>query len=287
MGNLRTMIEGGDLAVAPVALNPMMARLAEAAGFRALYLSGGSLGWLKCVTEATLTLSEMVQVGVDIRTVCKLPLILDAAGGWGDPMHMHRTIAMSEVAGFAGIEIEDQLLPKRAHHHIGIEHAIPQELMVAKITEAIAARSSRDFVIIARTDAGRTHNLDEALRRAEAYHEAGADMLFVYTHDPDEMRIIGERLPPPLMMFAPSEGFGGFPLSTRDLASLGFRIAAAPLTGFAAMHRAVRQAYEALARGAIDPLLGPGGTIPEMKAAHRTAGLDHLLEIERRTTERK
>ena len=96
METLRTMIEGRDLVVAPVALNPMMARLAEAAGFRALYLSGGSLGWLKCVTEANLTLPEMVQVGVDIRTVCKLPLILDAGG---DPMHMHRTIAMSEVAG--------------------------------------------------------------------------------------------------------------------------------------------------------------------------------------------
>jgi methylisocitrate lyase len=264
----------------------MMARLAEAAGFRALYLSGGSLGWLKCVTEANLALAEMVQVGIDIRTVCKLPLILDAAGGWGDPMHMHRTVAMAEIA-FDGIEIEDQLLPKRAHHHIGIEHTIPQEMMVAKIAEAVAARTDPDLVIIARTDAGRTHDIDEALRRAEAYGKAGADMLFVYSHNPDELRRIGERLPPPLMMFAPADGLARFPLSARDLAGLGFRIAAAPVPAYAAMHKAVRQSFAALARGEPDPLLGPGGAAAEMKLAQGTAELEKLLEIERRTTERR
>jgi methylisocitrate lyase len=286
MDSLRKLIGGTELITAPVALNPMMARLGEAAGFRALYLSGGSLGWLKCVTEANLALAEMVQVGVDIRTICKLPLILDAAGGWGDPMHMHRTIAMSEIT-FAGIEIEDQLLPKRAHHHVGIEHTIPQEMMVAKIEEAVAARSDPEFVIIARTDAGRTHDLDEALKRADAYKKAGADMLFVYSHNPDELRRIGERLPPPLMMFAPAEGFARFALSARDLTGLGFRVAAAPVPAYAAMHKAVRQSFAALVRGEPDPLLGPGGAAAEMKLAQATAGLEILLEIERRTTERR
>jgi 2-methylisocitrate lyase-like PEP mutase family enzyme len=84
----------------------------------------------------------MCQAGLEIRTVCPLPLILDGACGWGDPMHIHRTIAMTEAAGFCAIEIEDQILPKRAHHHIRIEHMIPQELMVAKIAEAVAARAT-------------------------------------------------------------------------------------------------------------------------------------------------
>src|SRR3954469_24649789 len=124
---LRQLIGGDELIVAPVALNPIMARLSEEAGFKAVYMSGGSLGWYKGVTEANITLPEMAQVAVDMRTVCKLPIVLDAGGGWGDPVHMHRTIGMTEAAGFAAIEIEDQLLPRRFEHHAGIDHLVPME----------------------------------------------------------------------------------------------------------------------------------------------------------------
>jgi len=277
------LVRGPDLIVAPVALNPIMARLAEASGFKAIYLSGGSLGWLKCVTEANLTLPEMIEVVTDMRTVCKLPVVLDAGGGWGDPMHVHRTIAMCEVAGVAAIEIEDQLLPRRVEHHVGIDHLISTELMVDKIKEAHAARSNSDLVIIARTNARRVYDLEEALRRAEAFHRAGADMLFVFTRNAEEMRIVGERLPPPLMLFAPPDGFAGFPLSQRDLAKLGYRLAASSGSAFAAMHKAVRQSYECLAQDKLDPLLGPGGAENEMRAAQQTCDLDRLLVIERRT----
>ncbi len=283
MERLRTLVEGSELVVAPVALNPMMARLAEDAGFKAVYMSGGSLGWLKCVTEANLTLPEMAAVAVDMRAVSKLPIVLDGGGGWGDPVHMHRTIALTEAAGFDAIEIEDQLLPRRVHHHIGVEHLVPQDFMVAKIKEAIAARTDPGLLIVGRTNAARLYDLDEALRRGEAFHRAGADMVFVHTRNPDDMRIIGERLPPPLMIFAPADGFAGFALSPADLAGLGFRLAASSGSAFAAMHKAVRQSYECLARGTIDPLLGSGGAGAEMKAAHRTTGLDRLLEIETRT----
>ena len=86
--------------------------------------SGGSLGWLKCVTEANLTLPELAAVALDMRAVCRLPIVLDAGGGWGDPVHVHRTIALAEAAGFAAIEIEDQLLPRRVEHHVGVDHLI-------------------------------------------------------------------------------------------------------------------------------------------------------------------
>src|SRR5215831_9593576 len=108
MPKLSELIRGNDLVVAPVALNPIMARMAEEAGFKAVYLSGGSLGWYKCVTEANITLPEMAQVALDMRAACTLPIVLDAGGGWGDPMHVHRTIALAQAAGFAAIEIEDQ-----------------------------------------------------------------------------------------------------------------------------------------------------------------------------------
>src|SRR5438874_6934329 len=234
-------MQGNELIIAPVALNPIMARLAEEAGFKALYLSGGSLGWLKCVTEANLTLPELAAVALDMRAVCRLPIVLDAGGGWGDPVHVHRTIALAEAAGFAAIEIEDQLLPRRVEHHVGIEHLVPTEFMVENVKAALAARSDPDFIIVARTNARRLHGLDEALRRGEAFKRAGADMLFVFTRDAEEMRIIGERLPPPLMTFAPADGFADFPLEQKDLAALGFRLAASSGTAFAAMVKAVRQ----------------------------------------------
>ena len=286
MQTLKALVDAGEFVVAPVALNPVMARLAEDAGFKAIYLSGGSLGWLKCVTEANLSLTDMAQVALDIRSVSKIPIVLDAGGGWGEPVHMHRTIAMSEVAGFAAIELEDQYLPRRVQHHIGEENLIPAEQMVDKIKEAVAARTDPDLIIIGRTNARRLHGLDEALRRGEMYHRAGADMLFMHSRDPEELRRIAERLPPPLMMFAPQDGFSGFGITPDELKALGFRLAASSGTAFAAMYKAVRQSYEALARGEVDPLLGKGGAVAEMKRAHETTGLSRLLEIEKRTTTR-
>jgi 2-methylisocitrate lyase-like PEP mutase family enzyme len=281
--SFRELIAGDELIIAPVALNPIMARLAADAGFKAVYLSGGSLGWVKCVTEANLSLSELIEVALDMRAAAPLPVVLDVGGGFGDPVHVRRTVALSETAGIAAIELEDQLLPRRVEHHAGVDHLIPTGLMVEKVKEALAARTSRDLVIIARTNARRIGPLDEALRRAEAFKQAGADMLFVHTRSADEMRTVGERLPPPLMTFAPVDGFVGFPYSPADLAKLGYRLAASSGTAFAAMYKAVRQSYECLAKGKLDPFLGTGGADQEMKRAQQTCDLPALLAIERRT----
>ena len=198
-------------------------------------------------------------------------------------MHVHRTIALAEAAGFAAIEIEDQLLPRRVEHHVGIDHLVPTEFMLKKITEALAARTDPGLMIIARTNARRVGGLDEALRRSEAFQKAGADMVFCYTRNAEEMRKVGERLPPPLMMFAPPDGFSTFGLSQRDCADIGYRLAASSGTAFAAMYKAVRQSYLSLAQDKMDPFLGPGGADKQMKAAQETCGLPRLLEIARRT----
>src|SRR6266513_4872335 len=260
-------MQGNELIIAPVALHPILARLAEEAGFKALYLSGGSLGWLKCVTEANLTLPELAAVALDMRAVCQLPIVLDAGGGWGDPVHVHRTIALAEAAGFEAIEIEDQLLPRRIEHHVGIDHLVPTEFFVQKLKEALTARTDPDLVIIARTNARRAGGLEEAIRRGEAFAKAGADMVFCFTRNPEEVRMVGERVPPPLMTFVPVDGFATSKLARADFAKLGFRLAASSGTAFAAMYKAVKQSYECLAQGRMDPFLGPGGADREMKAA--------------------
>ena len=76
--------------------------------------------------------AELAAVALDMRAVCQLPIVLDAGGGWGDPVHVHRMIALAEATGFAAIELEDQLLPRRVEHHIGVDHLIPTELMLKK-----------------------------------------------------------------------------------------------------------------------------------------------------------
>jgi len=284
--SFRELIAGDELIVAPVALNPLMAKLAADAGFGAVYLSGGSLGWLNCVTEANLSLTELIDVALAMRAAAPLPVVLDVGGGFGDPVHVRRTVALSEAAGIGAIEIEDQLLPRRVEHHAGVDHLIPTELMLEKIKEALAARTDKNLVIIARTNARRISNLDEALRRAEAFKKAGADMLFLHTRSPDEIRIVGERLPPPLMTFAPVDGFASFPYSQADMARLGYRLAASSGTAFAALYKAVRQSYECLAQNKLDPFLGAAGAEKEMKRAQETCDLPGLLAIERRTMKR-
>ena len=102
MPSLRPLLAAGGPICAPLVLNPMMAKLAEKEGFEALYLGGGATGYAKVMLEANLNVSEMCTTGTEIASVTNLPLILDGATGYGDPMHMHRTIPMAETAGFAG-----------------------------------------------------------------------------------------------------------------------------------------------------------------------------------------
>jgi 2-methylisocitrate lyase-like PEP mutase family enzyme len=283
MQRLKDLIAGDELIIAPCALNPLMAKTAAEVGFKAVYMSGGSLGWLNCITEANITLPEMADVAIDMRTACKVPVVLDAGGGWGDPVHMHRTVALTEAAGFDAIEIEDQLLPRRVHHHIGVEHLIEPELMAKKIREAVAARTDPNLIIVGRTNALRLESMDDAIRRAEMMHEAGTDMLFVHTRSPEEMRILGERLPAPLMIFTPEDGYVDFELTPADMAGLGYRLAASSGSAFSAMYKAFRQNYECLMNGEVDPFLGKGGAVKAMAQARDTVGLGGLLEIEKRT----
>tara|TARA_R110002167_G_scaffold59894_5_gene169654 strand:- start:491 stop:1351 length:861 start_codon:yes stop_codon:yes gene_type:complete len=285
MTTLRAMLDGGTPVCAPLVLNPLMAKLAEEAGFKALYLGGGASGYMKVHLEANLTTTEMCQAGLEVRTVSDLPLILDAAAGFGDPMHMHRTVAMAEAAGFAALEIEDQLLPKRAHHHIGIEHMVPKELMAAKVRECIAARRNPDTLIIARTNGVRASTMDDALSRAEAYREAGADVLLLSPRNPEELRVVAERLDAPLMLLLRPGGLTAWGMSLAEMHDHGVRILADPGTALFAIYETVKSYYADLADGFAATRPAAEWEALE-KAMHKTIGLEALLDVERRTVEK-
>ena len=285
MVSLRDMLAGPTPVVATLVSNPLMARLAERAGFRALYLGGGMLGYSKVVLEANLNVTEVVQAGIDIRTVTALPLILDGATGFGDPMHMHRTIPMVEAAGFAAIEIEDQLVPKRAHHHVCIEHMVPLELMAAKVREAVAARRGADFMVIARTNGIRSSDFDDALRRAAAYKAAGADVLMLSPRDADEVRAIADRLEPPFMQLVPAGGLGSLGVSLDEMGWLGFRLLVDPSQPMLVAFRAWRDLYASMADDLSSPLLSREDARELAAELNDAVGIDHLLQIERETVE--
>jgi len=282
---LRELLAEARARVAPAVFNPLSAKLAAAAGFDVLYLGGGTIGYLKCCLEANLNITELCQAGIEVRAACDLPLILDAAAGFGDPMHIHHTMGMAEAAGFAAIEIEDQILPKRAHHHVGLEHMVPQELMVAKVSEAVRARRDPDFVIIARTNAMRQTGVDDAIKRARAYRDAGADMLYVSARTPEEARRIAAELPPPFMMSLPGHGAAAAGLALAELGRLGYRILASSISAWA-FHRALKRSYDCLARGEPDPSFDGTTHHAEQNALHETIGMDEMLAIERATVER-
>ena len=283
--SLRDLIAREKAHLAPAVFNPLCAKIAHAAGFEMLYLGGGTLGYIKCGLEANLNITELAQAGIEIRAVSDLPLILDGACGFGDPMHMHHVIPLAEAAGFAAIEMEDQILPKRAHHHIGIEHMIPQALMVAKVAEAVKARRSADFLIIARTNGVRASDMSDAMRRAEAYRGAGADVIYLGVRTPEEMRYAGERLGAPLMFSLAGESYKEIGLSMDELAKLGYRIISVPTTQLA-FHHAMQQTYKAIFSGSANPAMGGASRKAEQAALHETLGFDALIEIEKRTVEK-
>ncbi|MDP6605188.1 MAG: isocitrate lyase/PEP mutase family protein [Dehalococcoidia bacterium] len=283
--SFREMLAGPMPLTATLVSNPLMARLAEQAGFLALYLGGGMLGYSKVVLEANLNVTELVQAGNDIRAVCSLPLILDGATGFGDPMHMHRTIPMVEAAGFAAIEIEDQLIPKRAHHHAGVEHMIPADLMAAKVREAVAARRGEEFVIIARTNGIRSSNFEDAIERAAAYKAAGADVLMLSPRNAEEVRTIAERLEPPFMLLVGIGGTATLGVSNEELGRLGFRLLVDAAQPMLVAFRAWKELYDSTAEDLSSPVLTSEDGRRLRQELNEAVGLEELLKIERATVE--
>ena len=176
---LRELIARGETVLAVGCYDPLTAKLVERLGFEAAYLGAGTLGYVLNVTEAMITVTEMATAIRQITQKTRIPLIVDGGPGFGEPLHTMRTIWEYERAGAAAIEIEDQIVPKRAHHHKGVEHLVSLVAMVDKVKAAVEAREDPDFIIIARTNALRNEGIQQAIERGRAYREAGADMILV------------------------------------------------------------------------------------------------------------
>ena len=222
-GDLRRKLVAGAGLLVPGAANALAARIIEAAGFAAVYVTGAGLAnaYLGVPDLGLTTATEVADHVAAIREAVSVPVIVDADTGFGNALNMGRTVRLLERAGANAIQIEDQVFPKRCGHFDG-KDVVPAVEMVGKVKAAVDARHDAGLMIIARTDARATEGMDAALDRARAYAEAGADALFVEAPQSlDELRRIPRDLPG---VHIANMVFGGKtpPLPREELASIGF-----------------------------------------------------------------
>jgi methylisocitrate lyase len=229
------------------AINAYTARLAEAVGFRAIYLSGGGLA-VNSLGLPDLGISTLEDVLTDVRRVTdasRLPLLVDIDTGWGGAFNIARTIRSMIKAGAAAVHIEDQVSAKRCGHRPGKELVSSAE-MVDRIKAAVDARTDEHFVIMARTDAIANEGLPAAIERAQAYVAAGADMIFAEAVTELAMYIEFRRAVG-VPILANITEFGQTPLFTRDeLAAAGVDIVLYCCAAYRAMNAAAVKVYETI-----------------------------------------
>jgi len=231
----------------PGAFNALTAKMAERLGFRAVYLSGGALsaGWAGVPDIGLLTETEFAGQAAVIARATALPLLCDADTGFGEALHVERTVKLYESAGAAGLHLEDQAMPKRCGHLTG-KCLVDTAAMCAKIRAAAASRDDPDFVVVARTDARSVEGFDAALDRARAYRDAGADMIFPEAlESAEEFARFAEGIDAPLL--ANMTEFGRGPLlGLAELSALGYRAVLFPLSPFRAAMKAAEEVLRTL-----------------------------------------
>lgn len=240
---LRQLLKESEPILAPGAYDALSARLIEEAGFPVVYMTGfgTSASLLGRPDVGFLTMTEMVDNARRIVQAVGLPVIADADTGYGNPINVIRTVKEYEAAGVAGIHIEDQVGPKKCGHMEG-KQLITSSEMVTKLRAAVAARHSADFLIIARTDARTVEGLEAAIKRAKAYREAGADMLFIEApQSKEEIAAVARAFPDVPLLFNWVEAGKTPPMPLAELKQLGFRIVIFPVSALLTATQAIRQ----------------------------------------------
>jgi 2-methylisocitrate lyase-like PEP mutase family enzyme len=195
--DLRRLLTDDGLVIAPGAYDGLTARLVELAGFPVVYATGAGISnsQLALADVGLITMNEMLEQVRKMTGAVKIPVICDIDTGYGNAVNLYRTVQEFIRAGAAAVQIEDQMFPKKCGHFEG-KQLIPFDESVQKVRAAVEARGQDHLVIIARTDAIAVEGVPEALRRAKAYHAAGADALFVEApRTRDELAEIGRALP--------------------------------------------------------------------------------------------
>jgi methylisocitrate lyase len=281
ISELRRLLKGDDLIIAPGAYDGLTARLVAAAGFSVVYATGAGISnsQLGLADVGLITMSEMLDQVRKMVGAVEVPVIADIDTGYGNAVNLYRTVREFMRAGVAAVQIEDQVIPKKCGHFAG-KQLIPFEEAVLKIRAAVEARGDSDLVIIARTDAIAVAGFPEAMRRARAYHEAGADALFVEApRSKDELAEIGRSLPGVKIANIVEGGLTPI-VPAKDLAAMGFRLAIYANLVLRSSVKAIQGSLAHLrATGDSEGILGNMITMEERA---RVTQKEHLDSLEKR-----
>jgi 2-methylisocitrate lyase-like PEP mutase family enzyme len=251
VAQLRELLAGPELLLMPCCFDGLSARLISDAGFPLTFMSGFGVSAARLGAPDTglISYGEMLSQGQAVCAASRIPVIGDADTGYGNALNVKRTVRGYAQAGFAGVMIEDQVAPKRCGHTEG-KTVVDRDEALRRIRAAVDARDELgDIVIVARTDARTTHGLDEALARARAFAELGADIIFVeaLTSREEMVRACASTGRPALANML--EGGKTPILAPEELQAAGYKLAAYPLTLLNASVRAMQGALASLARG--------------------------------------
>lgn len=231
----------------PGAFNGISAKLIENAGFKALYISGAGLanGVAALPDIGLLTMTEVQTQAAYITNAVNIPCIIDGDTGFGETVNVMRMVKGLEGIGAAGVHIEDQELPKKCGHLSG-KKLVNSRIMAEKVTSACKARKDQDFLIIARTDARGVEGLKNAIKRANIYMEAGADIIFPEAlESKEEFALFRKEVQVPLL--ANMTEFGKSPyLNVQEFEDMGYNMVIFPLTAFRVMLKTVKLTLERL-----------------------------------------
>jgi carboxyvinyl-carboxyphosphonate phosphorylmutase len=285
--SLRQLLEQPEPVLAPGAYDALSARIIEQAGFPAVYMTGfgTAASPLGRPDVGLLGMSEMIANAARIAQVVDVPVIADADTGYGNPLNVIRTVREYERAGVSAIHIEDQILPKKCGH-MENKQVIPAEEMAEKIRAAVEARTSWEFLIIARTDARAPEGLDSALRRARAYREAGADMLFIEgPQSEEEVGEVARAFPQVPLLFNWAEGGKTPPMPFDRLKELGYRLIIFPISALLVAAKAVREVMAQIRKDGTP--INAARDFMSFKEFNTLAGLTEIQEIERKFSVQK
>jgi 2-methylisocitrate lyase-like PEP mutase family enzyme len=282
--SLRSMLQRGEAIAAPGAYDPLSARVVQALGFTAVYTGGYMTGAHTSITEPLLTLTEQVEVAHKVARAVDLPVIADAGAGYGDPLHVMRCVREFEAAGIAGIHIEDQVYPKRASYHKGLEHIVPLHEFVERMRYALKARRDPDFIIIGRTDAFSAveGSREELVRRGLTLKELRVDAIMPRgVRAREDLEFFRREVPGvPLVVIA-----GADDISVQEYAELGYQIMIYATTPALVAATALMETYQHLKdTGLIN--INAQRVAELRRRVEELISLPEYYEVEAATTER-
>jgi len=277
----RKYIEEPEILIMPGAHDTLTAHIIKLSGFKAFTIGGYSVSasLLGKPDVSLLTLTEMTACVSRMVDAVDLPLLADGDTGHGGILNVIRTVKEMEKAGVAGLFIEDQLFPKRCGHMEG-KQVVSCEDMVSKIKAAVDAKFDPDLVIMARTDTLATHGLEEAIKRANIYRKAGADLIFIEApRTVDEMRRINKEVDAPTLANNLEDGKSPL-LPVKELEDIGYNVAVFPVSATYAIAKAVSDLMlEIKNKGTTDDFLDRMTTFPHF---NRLIGLDAIRTLEKK-----